>query len=54
MKSHLRRSKSSGSERAKIERLVALGWKPGMPVSAVLRKRKFYLNFNGFHPPTTY
>lgn len=31
MKSHLRFSKASGSDRAKVELLIRRGWQPGQP-----------------------
>jgi hypothetical protein len=42
VKSPLRASKASGSDRAKLELLRRRGWHPslGLPFNAVLRKRR--------------
>ena len=39
MKSHLRFSKASGSERAKIQRLVRRGWRPGIRIGDFLSRK---------------
>jgi hypothetical protein len=40
MKSYLRKSSASGTDRAKIEKLVRRGWQPGLKIGDVLSNRK--------------
>jgi hypothetical protein len=40
MKSFLRKSAASGSDRAKIEKLVRRGWQPGIKIGDVLGNRR--------------
>lgn len=40
MKSALRFSKASGTERAKIEKLIRRGWQPGKRIGDVLRNKR--------------
>ena len=40
MKSAMRFSKASGTERAKIEKLIRRGWQPGKRIGDVLKNRR--------------
>jgi len=40
MKSSRRFSKASGTERAKVEKLIRRGWEPGKRIGEVLRNRR--------------
>ena len=40
MKSAMKFSKASGTERAKVEKLIRRGWRPGCRVSDFLHRRK--------------
>jgi hypothetical protein len=40
MKSHLRFSRASGSQRRKVERLIAQGWAPGVSIRKRTRNKK--------------
>lgn len=40
MKSHIRRSKASGSDKARVELAIRRGWKPGYPVSDFIRRAR--------------
>jgi hypothetical protein len=39
MKSYLRASKASGSDKQKADRLIRLGWQPGMAYGEVLARK---------------
>jgi len=40
MKNFLRKSAASGTDRAKIEKLVRRGWQPGIKIGDVLSNRR--------------
>ena len=47
MKSRMRLSAISGTERFRIERLMLLGWHPGISPTDLLRRRKRQRRANG-------
>lgn len=50
MKSYLRKSAASGTDQAKIEKLIARGWRPGLTIGEVLgRKPKRTFRRGGQH-----
>ena len=40
MKTYLRKSAASGTERAKISKLIRRGWHPGLKIGDVLSSRR--------------
>jgi hypothetical protein len=40
MKSNMRFSKASGTERVKVEKLIRRGWQPGKRIGDVLRNKR--------------